>query len=279
METTITDTYQEYIEDKDPLFYLFCITEKKEGLILPEADFPLNLWESPAFNAIYCTVPTNLYSQEKLLEKIQDWEWLAEQAKKHEIIISAFLKQSTVIPFKFGTIFKTFENLELLLTENQEIFISQLEKIHNKEEWDLKVFFSEFEGNSLLQDNPSIVALDKEIAQSGAGKRYMLNRKRQQLVEDLKVDAINQVVQSIYQKIQDKSCEAKIIQNNFIDKKANDKSLVFSGVFLVDKETETDFHDTIELISEEIEKKGVFIQYSGPWAPYHFVENKETDNE
>src|ERR1039458_921005 len=82
----------------------------------------------------------------------------------HARVIADCFKHSTVLPFRFGTVFQDDEALRKSIRSNQRQFQGNLERLHGKTEMHLKIHV-----DNCCRD------LDKHLPLEGTGKTYLSN--------------------------------------------------------------------------------------------------------
>src|ERR1039457_3902922 len=83
----------------------------------------------------------------------------------HARVIADCFRHSTVLPFRFGTVFNDDESLRRSLRSNQRQFLSNIDKLRGKTEMHLKMFVGDCCGR----------ALDKHLPAGGASRGYLTN--------------------------------------------------------------------------------------------------------
>jgi len=147
------------------LIYLYCLTNK-----IPKLKEAEDLVDNARFfyyqdlYAMVSNVSTDEFSEENLKKNLADLEWIKHKAGIHEKVIETVMKDSCVIPFKFGTIFNTEENLKIMLKEHIREFKDTLKYLEGKEEWGVKIYCDlEKLKKVMIQEDGEISKLDKEI--------------------------------------------------------------------------------------------------------------------
>ena len=82
----------------------------------------------------------------------------------HARVIADCFKHSTVLPFRFGTVFQDDESLRKSIRSNQRQFQNNLERLHGKTEMHLKIHVDD-----------CCRELDKHLPLEGVGKEYLSN--------------------------------------------------------------------------------------------------------
>lgn len=180
----------------------------------------------------------------------------------HQKIIDLLMKDYTVIPFRFGTISKSKKEILDMIEQHYDAFLELMNKIEGKLELGLKVYWKK----DVFADDvetPQIRALKEAL--SGKPEREIYNQKIElgKLVEQSVIEKRNAYVQEILNELTGISAEHKI--NDILDIK-----MIFNGAFLVDRQNDALFDSTVNKLYEKYQTVMDF-KYTGPWAPYNFV--------
>ena len=182
------------MEVKENLIYLYCITNKAPELKDVEGwnNKPRFVYHKGIY-AVISRVRENEFSEDNLKKNLSDLEWIKAKASKHEKVIEEVMKDTCVLPFKFGTIFNTEDNLKVMLEEHAEELKMNLEDLDGKEEWGVKIYCDvEKLKVSLTQKDEELLKIDREIDSSSTGKVYFLKKKKEELIKELINKKINE---------------------------------------------------------------------------------------
>ena len=80
-------------------------------------------------------------------------------------MIADCFQHSTVLPFRFGTVFNDDESLRKSIRSNQRQFQGNIDKLRGKTEMHLKIFV----------DDCCAHALEKHLPAEGVGREYLTN--------------------------------------------------------------------------------------------------------
>lgn len=180
----------------------------------------------------------------------------------HERVIAALMKNSTIIPCRFGTVAQNRKSITELLETHYEGFVEQLERLNNKIELGLIVSWKK-DTYSKDIETPEIHELKEKLA--GKPEKLILEEK---IELGKMVEAATQTKRKIY--------SDEILQDLgelYADYKVNDIlniKMIFNGSFLVDRSCESDFDTAVNQLYQKYCSIMDF-RYSGPWAPYNFV--------
>ncbi len=104
------------------------------------------------------------------------------------------MKDSTVVPFKFGTILKD-EQAALKLLDDEEQFKKLLLKFSARAEWGLKVYGDTHAFmQHVAQSNPRFKDLEEQRASLSRGTGYLLGKK---VEEELRNSTLPGLLQSL----------------------------------------------------------------------------------
>ncbi|HUE97371.1 MAG TPA: GvpL/GvpF family gas vesicle protein, partial [Longimicrobiaceae bacterium] len=96
-----------------------------------------------------------------------------ENVLAHEFVNETVMREFTVIPMSFGTLFRTEEDIVELLKSTYQAFDDVLEKMKDKIEFGLKVLWDRDKVVSTLeQDNEEIRRLKDEISRHTSSSTY-----------------------------------------------------------------------------------------------------------
>jgi hypothetical protein len=185
-----------------------------------------------------------------------------ENVLAHERVNETVMREHTVIPMSFGTIFKTREDIVELLRSAAEAFGDVLNKMQNKLEFGLKVLWDrdlairEVEG-----EDEDIGRLKKEIS-GQKGPTYFARMQYGRLVDAALQTRSERYVAHILDQLRDVSVASRI------NKPIGDK-MIMNAAFLISREKETAFDARVKSIASRFDK--LTFKYTGPWPPYNFV--------
>lgn len=238
--------------------YLHCITEGS----------PLPLEEAPSHHrrcywvaehdlaAVVSRVPLDEFGEEALGRNLNDPCWLETQARAHESVIQQVMRHRTVLPMKFGAIFRTERKVRATLRDRRQQFRRDLARLRDREEWQVKLYFQ-----PALPDPPA-------AAQSGTD--YLLRKRAQDAAASESLMAAHQQAQRTFEQLA--SCTEEIQLRPVVsDSSAGAQNLVLDAVCLLPKPGFRSFRRELEGLGQELVGRGFHLRLSGPWPPYHFV--------
>ncbi|MDP8217288.1 MAG: GvpL/GvpF family gas vesicle protein [Candidatus Theseobacter exili] len=223
--------------------------------------------------AVVSKVSKDEFSEDNLKKNLANMEWVEKRIRLHERIIEEIMEKTTVLPFKFGTIFESGENVEKLLKEHNEEYKKIIANLEGKEEWGIKIYcdIEKLKG-SLTLENDEISKIDKEISSSSPGKAHLLKKKKNELIKNVINEVISGYTQDSFEQFIKISLETKI--NKILPKEVTERkdSMVLNAAFLINKERVKECGGILGYLKTKYASKGFVFDWTGPWPPYNFCD-------
>jgi hypothetical protein len=182
---------------------------------------------------------------------------LGQQAVlEHARVVSECFRNTTVLPFRFGTVFDHHEALRRAVRANRKSFTECVSRLKGKSEMHVKVVLRDASMRDLLPE----AALPHSV-----GSEY-LTALREVAVKDRerqsKARAVSVQVHKLFAPLESEvSC-----------KKVNSGGLLIDIAHLIDTKTVEKYQNRSSAAVRQL--KGCEISVTGPWPPYHFTPNK-----
>jgi hypothetical protein len=185
-----------------------------------------------------------------------------ENVLAHERVNETVMREHTVIPMSFGTIFKTRDDIVELLRSAYDAFADVLNKMQDKLEFGLKVLWDRDEiVRAIEQEDEDIHRLKKEIS-SQKGSTYFARMQYGRLIDAALQQRSERYVAEFLQRLRNVSVASRV------NRAIGDK-MILNAAFLVHRDQEQAFDRRIKDIASIFEK--LTFKYTGPWPPYNFV--------
>src|ERR671936_1831917 len=185
-----------------------------------------------------------------------------ENVLAHERVNETVMRDHTVIPMSFGTIFKTREDIMELLRSAYDAFADVLNKMQDKLEFGLKVLWDRDEiVRTIETEDEDIHRLKSEIS-SQKGSTYFARMQYGRLIDGALQQRSERYVGEFLQRLRDVSVASRV------NKAIGDK-MIMNAAFLVQRDQEQAFDRRIKEIASHYDK--LTFKYTGPWPPYNFV--------
>ena len=229
-------------------------------------------------DAVVSMVPLDEFDSETIQIKARnDLQWIKEKAVIHEVVVEEALRSGSeilsLIPMKFGTIFKEEKALQAALIEHQEQFKATLEKLEGKQEWGVKAYLTDpqkFE-QAIKENNATIQEKAREIAGLPEGMAFFMEEELNEVISREVSRELDRVVEGLYESLS-RQAESSV-QNQILGKELTGKRepMVFNAACLVSGAKIEEFKDAARILNQELQKRGLDLEFSGPWPAYHFA--------
>jgi hypothetical protein len=190
-----------------------------------------------------------------------------ENVLAHEFVNETVMKEFTVIPMSFGTVFRSEDDVTELLRSTYQAFSDVLDKMQDKIEFGLKVLWDrERVISNLERENDEIRRLKDEISRHTTTSTYFARMQLGRLVDSALEEMSSRYVADIHEALKPAAVASRS------NKPIGDRMIV-NAAFLVDRAQEQAFDERVKDTSRKYEDVLSF-KYSGPWPQYNFVNIK-----
>ncbi len=170
----------------------------------------------------------------------------------HARVIADCFQHSTILPFRFGTVFNDDESLRKSIRSNQRQFLGNIDKVRGKTEMHLKIFVDDCCGREI----------EKRLAGERAGREYLSNlresasraRERQ-----TRARAVSFQMHRLFLPL-DEEVSCRLMENG---------KMMLDIAHLIDRKCVERYQNKFATTSALL--RDCLMQLSGPWPPYHFV--------
>ncbi len=170
----------------------------------------------------------------------------------HARVIADCFQHSTVLPFRFGTVFGDDEALRKSIRSNQRQFLGNIDKLRGKTEMHLKIFVDDCCGREVERHQPA----------ESVGREYLSNlresatrtRERQ-----TRARAVSFQMHRLFLPL-DEEVSCRLTDSG---------KMVLDISHLIDRKCVERYQNKFATTSAMLRE--CHMQISGPWPPYHFV--------
>jgi hypothetical protein len=232
-------------------WYAYCISEKQSfpELSRHRKPIPMESVFGISGNQIFLYPASDLaviVSEHNPLDKLDH-----KAAVEHARVISDCFKLSTVLPFRFGTVFADDEILRKSIRSNQRQFLANVERLRGKAEMHLKVVLDDC---SREQSRP--------VAMDSVGKEYLSSLREnatRQRERQTKARAVSVQMHRMFSPLDEEvSC-----------RRMDCGKMLLDIAHLIDNKGIERYQNKYSSATQQL--KDCHMQLSGPWPPYHFV--------
>ena len=190
-----------------------------------------------------------------------------ENVLAHELVNETVMREFSVIPMSFGTVFRSEEDVSELLRSTYQAFTDVLDKMQDKIEFGLKILWDRDKVIAEIErTNEEIRRLKDEITRNTQSSTYFARMQLGRLVEAALEISSNQYVADVHETLKQVAVASRS------NKPIGDR-MILNAAFLVERNRDTEFDKKVRDISRKYEDLLTF-KYTGPWPPYNFVNIK-----
>ncbi|HWG58779.1 MAG TPA: GvpL/GvpF family gas vesicle protein [Candidatus Acidoferrales bacterium] len=187
-----------------------------------------------------------------------------ENALAHEHVIETVMKNHTIIPMSFGTVFRTDDDIREVLKGIYSSVQDVLGQMAGKLEFGLKVNWDRDQIiEELKQEDEEIRRFHHEIIRKQLQSTYFARMQLGRMIDKALAERATQYVREIYEGL--RICCVASRDNQPIGDK-----MIMNAAFLVERKREAEFDRVVNKIARKYGKRLKF-KYTGPWPPYNFV--------
>jgi hypothetical protein len=233
-------------------WYAYCIGEKQAfpELARHRKPIPLESVLGVSGNQVFLYPASDLaivVSEHNPLETLNQ-----KAGVDHARVIADCFQHSTVLPFRFGTVFCDDDILRKSIRSNQRQFLSNIDKLRGKTEMHLKIFI----------DDCCSHRLEKHLPALGVGRQYLSSlrenaartRERQTLAR-----AVSVQMHRLFMPL-DEEVSCRLTESG---------KMLLDIAHLIDRKCIERYQSKFSTTSVQLRE--CQMQLSGPWPPYHFV--------
>lgn len=170
----------------------------------------------------------------------------------HARVIADCFQHSTVLPFRFGTVFNDDESLRKSVRSNQRQFLSNIDKLRGKTEMHLKIFVDDCCPREAI----------KPPATETVGREYLTNLREtasRQRERQTRARAVAFQMHRLFLPL-DEEVSCRLTESG---------KMVLDVAHLIEQKHVERYQNKFATTSAMMRE--CLLQLSGPWPPYHFV--------
>ena len=214
-------------------------------------------------------VATADFTPEALAARTRDLTWVGEHGVAHERVVAWFVDHAEILPVPLFTLFSSDEALRADVAGRAEAINSALAEYAGLREWDLKVSYREADLRAhAAQLSAEVAELERQIDEAQPGKRFLLERKRDEVLTREMRRAARQVADEL---LQTASASAARTRRLAVGPGVEEGAVVLNAALLVPAGGEAALRERLAARAAELSALGFAVAYSGPWAPYRFL--------
>jgi hypothetical protein len=242
--------------------YVYAVTR---GLPGPSVDGLTGLRGSPVelvphgdLQAVVTDVPLPEFSEQGLLENLEQLPWLEEVARTHDDVVRAVTAHAPTAPLRLATIFHDDDAVRSRLDEWREALVEVLDRIDGRAEWSVKVLAPPVPGRTAAADDAP-----------ASGAEFLRRKKAQAGDAAARQEASSRVAQSVHHELAAIADASRLLPAQDPQLTGHVGQMVLNGAYLVADSVQDTFAERVDALRMEHDE--VTLEAGGPWPPYSFA--------
>lgn len=225
--------------------------------------YPVQAFDHAGLTAYISRVERKAFTGGEAEARLQDIAWVTRKAQLHQRILDALMRDGSLFPVPFGTVFSSLAKLAGAMDSGQRQITDALRRLQGCREW----------GVQIAMDRPAAIAartaervchLPRSTAAGSPGIKHL---QRQRLKRQVMRDMDNWLNQWQTRLLH----ELKPLSAGFCDRKRLLlEGLICNWAFLVANERREMFFERVRHWQTKGAEYGLQVSITGPWPPYSF---------
>ncbi len=228
--------------------------------------------------AVYSTVAATDWEAGILDQCVQNMDWLAPRATRHQEVVRALHEASpALLPLPFATIYRAVDAIAELLRAREHELRQSMEQLWEVEEWTLRVYQdgAHFE-SQLAAVSPSVAAAQAALDTASPGRAFLLRKQLQTLQHTELKHATERVADEIVAHVAGvaRAVHREPVVGRRGDSEARDQpgtQLMLKLALLVERPRRDEADAALSTTLARYTDLGLRYEVTGPWPPYSFV--------
>ena len=234
------------------------------------ADAPVRLLDLGDTRAVVSDAPATLFAPAVIEARLQDLAWVGEQGMAHERVVVWFADHTDILPARMFSLYTGDAALREAAAGRLADVTAALRSLAGRREWNLKVAY---DGDELARHgaevSPELGRLDEEMGRAAPGRRYLLQRRRTDVLRQEVSRAARGLADELLEALTEHAEDVRVLPATEGDDAG---TVVLNAALLVARDAEEGLRTAAAQLYQKYTALGMIVSFSGPWAPYRFVE-------
>jgi len=213
--------------------------------------------------AIASDVPLAEFGERAIAENLHDAAWLEEKVRAHEAVLEAALARAPLVPFRFGTIYTSDDQVRRMLRENSGLS-ETLERLRGTFELGVKAFLDPEEFDRRHGG-------DSDAEEAEGGRAYLLRKQRDRQLAEARSSFVAACARDSHDRLAAAAEEGRANPLQRPEVASHTGEMILNGAYLISASREGAFRDVVAALQSTHERDGVRYEVTGPWPAYNFV--------
>ncbi|HEV7504798.1 MAG TPA: GvpL/GvpF family gas vesicle protein [Thermoanaerobaculia bacterium] len=251
--------------------YLYCLVRHSakpatgELAGLPGLGKPRALEIGGGLWLVAAGAPLPEFSSERIEERLTDLDWVSACALAHEAVVEHFRDARALLPLKLFTLFASDERALAHLRESRDQLDRVLDRVAGRVEWGVRVRLDEARAREALAAETR-----QSAGPSGSGTSFLLRKKQEQEASRDLAGRLRAEVDAGWADLAAQADEA--IRRQPATAPEQGGKVFLDAALLVPANRTAELEAAVDRYATRVGPKGGEVTLTGPWPPYHFVE-------
>jgi hypothetical protein len=252
--------------------YLYCLVRRdgepslaKAPPGLPGCTPPRTLPLDERLWLVVAGAPLPEYAGESIQERLSDLSWVSDCAMAHEAVIEYFAESEAVLPMKLFTLFSSDERALAHVRASRESLDRVLDRVAGHVEWGVRIHLDEARARAVMAEEAR-----SGNGGQGAGASFLLRKKIEKDASRELAGRLAEEMDAAFDELAAVASEA-VRRQPAASPEAGGR-LLLDAAFLVPAGRGADFEAVVERCASRLAPRACELTLTGPWPPYHFIE-------
>lgn len=219
-----------------------------DGLWIVASDVPLVAYEARAIEA-----------------RLHDLDWVSARAVEHERVVEHAMQRGDLVPAKLFTLFFDDGRAAAFVEERRSSFQGILARVGGCQEWGVRLSVDLAKARKRAE-----ARAEEGAAGPRTGAAYLLAKKGRRDASREVTGDVASCADDVFGRLAPLAREAK---KRPIAAQGGGARVVLDAALLVERRREAVFEATLAEVAKELSPDGYDLVVTGPWPPYHFIED------
>ena len=244
-------------------------------------DAALRLVASSGASALVSDLDSERYAPTAVERATEDVEWLAPRAVAHDRVLTWASDRGPVVPLPMFSLFSSDDAVRAMLDARRGELTAALERAARGREYTLRIYRVDEELIAVaVEHSPRLAELQRSADAASPGQRYLLLRK----LETERKAEVRMIAQQISREVIGALSRFALgVHENPTPRRdggtSSEVALVLDAAFLVSPDGYDTFQRELTAIVTKYKGRGFRFDFTGPWPPYHFVQDTQGASE
>ncbi len=244
------------------------------GITFVDVDCPSGVVDHGRLRAVVRPEALDQYEPKALEAALHDRSWLEEQLRGHEAVLSQVLAGGPVVPFRFGTIFRTEAELRETMEASEQKLVERLEELRGTAEWGVKTWVDGAVLRRWLEEHDEqarALRTELDATDPASGRRYLVEKKVERHIDSEASSLALERAHATHALLAEEARESSADRPSGFDERGAQYP-VLRAAYLIEDARREEFELALAAAQHEDGVFGLEYVLSGPWPPYNFVD-------